>query len=92
MYRFLTAKTYEAVMFQASSQKLGLDYAVMRGVNKNLSGVTDRNADNFSNLSRKELENLLKHGAYSAFNDDKDDEGADGKTREQKEKDATELL
>ena len=83
VYRFITKKSYETAMFRAASIKLGLDYAVMGGVKSNgssgssgMAGITDKSAENFSNMSKKELENLLKHGAYDIFNEEKDGTGA----------------
>ena len=32
VYRLLTRKTYETIMFKAASIKLGLDYAVMHNM------------------------------------------------------------
>ena len=49
-----------------SGQKQGL------GVNSNLDGVTSERAEYVSNMSKKELENLLKHGAYDIFREEKD--------------------
>ena len=49
-----------------SAQKQGL------GVNSNLDGVTADRAEYVSNMSKKELENLLKHGAYDIFREEKD--------------------
>jgi len=78
VYRFITRKSYETAMFQAASIKLGLDYAVMGGMKPNaLAGINGaKEADNFSSLSKKELENLLKHGAYDIFSEEKDGSGA----------------
>lgn len=59
-------------MFRAASVKLGLDYAVMHNMH-HIEGISaDKSAQTFSSLSRRELENLLKHGAYGAFNDAQD--------------------
>jgi chromodomain-helicase-DNA-binding protein 7 len=72
VYRFLTKDTYEQAMFRAASVKLGLDYAVMHNMSGRMEGISaDRSAAHVSELSRKELENLLKHGAYGAFSEDK---------------------
>jgi SNF2 family DNA or RNA helicase len=100
VYRLLTKKTYEMVMFRAASIKLGLDYAVMhnlkgsvevtlpdassasstgkgsRSKSKNsasvLAGISVERAEHVSSLSKKELENLLKHGAYDMFLEEKE--------------------
>lgn len=84
VYRLLTKNTYEQAMFRAASIKLGLDYAVMHNLNgqRAMDGIeADRSADHASKLSRKELENLLKHGAYGAFA--ADSEGAEDETIDQ---------
>lgn len=52
VYRLVTARTYEAEMFERASKKLGLDQAVFQRENKG------------------EIENLLKYGAYSIFEED----------------------
>lgn len=49
-------------MFDLSSKKLGLDQAVLKGVE---SGQSERG------LSKEEVEKLLRHGAYDMFNEDK---------------------
>jgi hypothetical protein len=92
VYRLLTKKTYEMVMFRAASMKLGLEYAVMhnlgstvevpqqatrsgrkRGsINAVLEGISTEKAEHVSSLSKKELETLLKHGAYDMFIEDKE--------------------
>jgi hypothetical protein len=57
-------------MFRAASIKLGLDYAVMHnmqgqgGAVQGINGVGADRVENVSALSKKELENLLKHGPY----------------------------
>jgi superfamily II DNA or RNA helicase len=91
VYRLLTKKSYEMVMFRAASIKLGLDYAIMHNLkgtkvgdlnepvtgrtrgNKNvLAGISVENAEHVSSLTKKELENLLKHGAYDMFLEEKE--------------------
>ena len=39
---------------------------------EDMAGISNVRADNYSALSRKELENLLKYGAYDIFRDEKD--------------------
>lgn len=81
VYRLLTRATYETVMFRAASLKLGLDYAVMhnlKGQQPSLAGLRmDKSADTMSGLSKRELENLLKHGAYDIFREESDGTGVD---------------
>jgi len=52
VYRLITARTYEATMFERASMKLGLEQAL------------------FSKENRGEVEELLKHGAYSLIDED----------------------
>ncbi|KAF4669597.1 choline dehydrogenase 7 [Perkinsus chesapeaki] len=59
VYRLLTRDSYEQKLFEIASKKLGLEQAIM-------SSVT---ANSDLNLSKKELESLIKEGAYAAFKD-----------------------
>jgi hypothetical protein len=61
--RLLTRKTYEMQMFHMSSMKMGLDQAVLQGIEN--SGGKDI-------MSKEDVEKLLKHGAYDIFKEDKD--------------------
>ncbi|KAI9491153.1 SNF2 family N-terminal domain-containing protein [Zychaea mexicana] len=69
IYRLICRNTYEKDMFDRAGIKLGLDKAVMQR-----SGVatTDDSAGGSSKneLSKKEIEDLLKKGAYGAMLDD----------------------
>lgn len=56
VYRLITTNTYEREMFDKASLKLGLDKAV-------LQSMTPK--DN-QPLTRKEVEDLLRKGAYGA--------------------------
>ena len=80
VYRLLTAKTYEMHMFHSASMKLGLDRAV-------LAHQRQQNDDEEYNISSKkkksklekesqakEIDQLLKKGAYDVFRDDDDSE------------------
>ena len=77
VYRLLTKKSYEMHMFHTASVKLGLAYAIAGGKNPNEIDTDSQKNKNFSSLSKKELENLLKHGAYDIFNESKDGTGED---------------
>jgi len=57
VYRLLTRKTYEQVMFQQASIKLGLDKAM-------LSSDTSSNSSK-PVMTPKEIERMLKHGVYA---------------------------
>ncbi|CAD6998899.1 unnamed protein product [Ceratitis capitata] len=65
IYRLLCRNTYEREMFDKASLKLGLDKAVLQSMNTN-------NSKDGSNrqMSKKEIEDLLRKGAYGAVMDD----------------------
>ncbi|KAI8088403.1 hypothetical protein BDF21DRAFT_413129 [Thamnidium elegans] len=63
IYRLICANTYEKDMFDRAGMKLGLDKAVM-------GTHDDGNANKTTELGRKEIEDLLKKGAYGAMLDD----------------------
>ncbi|CAH1779419.1 unnamed protein product [Owenia fusiformis] len=71
IYRLITRNTYEREMFDKASMKLGLDKAVLQsglGSSKEGGGVREQQA-----MTKKEVEDLLKKGAYGALmEDDKD--------------------
>ena len=54
IYRLITSKTYEHQMFLRASLKLGLDQAILTGAEG-------------KDMTKNELENLLRHGAYDLF-------------------------
>ncbi|KAL3661408.1 hypothetical protein V7S43_013611 [Phytophthora oleae] len=71
IYRLITRKTYEMHMFHKASLKLGLDKAVlthMRRENEE-EGGKKRNKTSKAEES-KEIDELLKRGAYDVFRDD----------------------
>jgi len=76
IYRLLTQKTFEVEMFRRASLKLGLDRAVLADANANSSKKRsdDKDASSLSALSAKEVDNLLKRGAYSIFSEKDDSE------------------
>ncbi|XP_026161662.1 chromodomain-helicase-DNA-binding protein 6 isoform X2 [Mastacembelus armatus] len=67
VYRLITRNSYEREMFDKASLKLGLDKAVLQDINRkgNLNGVQQ--------LSKLEVEDLLKKGAYGALMDEEDE-------------------
>lgn len=68
IYRLVTRNTYEREMFDRASLKLGLDKAVLQSMN---TGMAKDKADKQGGgLSKKEVEDLLKKGAYGAIMDD----------------------
>ncbi|GMF65012.1 unnamed protein product [Phytophthora lilii] len=71
IYRLITRKTYEMHMFHKASLKLGLDKAVlthMRRENEE-EGGKKRN-QSAKAQETKEIDELLKRGAYDVFRDD----------------------
>ena len=75
-------------MFRSASIKLGLDYAVMHNIGNNVNqskfgieGVSSDKTEHMSGLSKRELENLLKHGAYDMFREEKEGISAENSNR-----------
>ena len=69
IYRLVTRNTYEREMFDRASLKLGLDKAVLQSTNTNL-GNKKGGSENANQLSKAEIEMLLKKGAYGALMED----------------------
>ena len=67
IYRLITRNTYEREMFDRASLKLGLDKAVLQSMNTNQGNKTTEKANQ---LTKKEIEDLLKKGAYGALMDE----------------------
>ena len=66
IYRLICRNTYEREMFDKASLKLGLDKAVLQSMNRGqTAGVTGD-----APLTKKEVEELLRKGAYGAVMDD----------------------
>ena len=76
VYRLLTAKTYEMHMFHSASMKLGLERAVL-SQQREQGEASDDGKSKKSNreAQAKEIDSLLKKGAYDVFRDDDDEEG-----------------
>jgi chromodomain-helicase-DNA-binding protein 7 len=70
IYRLITRNTYEREMFDKASLKLGLDKAVLQSMR------ADDVRNNSMPLTKLEIEELLKKGAYGAIMD-ADDNAAD---------------
>ncbi|KAI7865420.1 P-loop containing nucleoside triphosphate hydrolase protein, partial [Spinellus fusiger] len=67
IYRLICANTYERDMFDRAGMKLGLDKAVM----SRSGAVGEEDGGQGKNeMSKKEIEDLLKKGAYGAMLDD----------------------
>lgn len=67
IYRLLCRNTYEREMFDKASMKLGLDKAILQSMNTTQGGEKTGNG---KQLTKKEIEDLLKKGAYGAVMDD----------------------
>ncbi|XP_058868476.1 chromodomain-helicase-DNA-binding protein 8 isoform X1 [Acipenser ruthenus] len=68
VYRLITRNSYERDMFDKASLKLGLDKAVLQS----MSGK-ENNANGIQQFSKKEIEDLLRKGAYAAVMDEEDE-------------------
>ena len=69
IYRLVTKNTYEREMFDRAGLKLGLDKAVLQSMN---TGMADgeKSLAGSAALTKTEVEELLKKGAYGALMDD----------------------
>ena len=67
IYRLVTKNTYEREMFDRAGMKLGLDKAVLQSMNTSQGG---KEVSSSNSLSKTEVEELLKKGAYGAIMDD----------------------
>jgi superfamily II DNA/RNA helicase len=65
VYRLVTRNTYEREMFDRASMKLGLDRAVLQSMNSGNAAQPQ--------MTKKQVEELLKKGAYGALMDDDTD-------------------
>ena len=66
VYRLLTRGTYERVMFERASLKLGLDQAVFSHIH---DGAAEEEGGR-PKFTSSEVDSLLKHGAYDLFRED----------------------
>ncbi|XP_077154434.1 chromodomain-helicase-DNA-binding protein 8 [Ranitomeya variabilis] len=71
IYRLITRNSYEREMFDKASLKLGLDKAVLQS----MSGRDNHVSGPIQQFTKKEIEDLLRKGAYAAIMDE-DDEGS----------------
>lgn len=72
VYRLLCRNTYEREMFDKASLKLGLDKAILQSMNTGMSAAQSKDGAVGGNkqLTKKEIEDLLKKGAYGAIMDE----------------------
>ena len=85
VYRLISAKTYERHMFERSSKKLGLDQAVLHDMGAPTSMTTNANpnANPKSLLDKKNIDSLLKYGAYDLFKGGEDDKESEKRFKEE---------
>uniref|UniRef100_A0A8C2BS82 Chromodomain helicase DNA binding protein 8 n=1 Tax=Cyprinus carpio TaxID=7962 RepID=A0A8C2BS82_CYPCA len=69
VYRLITRNSYEREMLDKASLKLGLDRAVLQS----MSGNKDSSVNGIQQFSKKEIEELLRKGAYAAIMDENDE-------------------
>uniref|UniRef100_A0A1A8BIU0 Chromodomain helicase DNA binding protein 8 n=1 Tax=Nothobranchius kadleci TaxID=1051664 RepID=A0A1A8BIU0_NOTKA len=69
VYRLITRNSYEREMLDKASLKLGLDRAVLQS----MSGNKDSSVNGLQQFSKKEIEDLLRKGAYAAIMDENDE-------------------
>ncbi|KAK8737028.1 hypothetical protein OTU49_004766 [Cherax quadricarinatus] len=74
IYRLVCRNTYEREMFDKASRKLGLDKAVLQSMNSE-GGKNGAAGGNSLGLSKADIEELLKKGAYGALMDEDGDGG-----------------
>uniref|UniRef100_A0A8C9WIK6 Chromodomain helicase DNA binding protein 8 n=1 Tax=Scleropages formosus TaxID=113540 RepID=A0A8C9WIK6_SCLFO len=69
VYRLITRNSYEREMLDKASLKLGLDRAVLQSMSSN----KDSSVNGIQQFSKKEIEDLLRKGAYAAIMDEGDE-------------------
>ncbi|XP_063900306.1 chromodomain-helicase-DNA-binding protein 8-like [Zophobas morio] len=65
VYRLITRGTYEEEMFNRASRKLGLEKAI-------IGGICGKSKSFYESMSKAEVENLLRRGAYGLLSDEAD--------------------
>ncbi|KII61718.1 Chromodomain-helicase-DNA-binding protein 8 [Thelohanellus kitauei] len=70
VYRLICRKTYEREMFDRASLKLGLDKAVLQDINHDNTDGKNPLPGGRATLSKKDVEELLRRGAYAAVMDE----------------------
>ncbi|XP_034411872.1 chromodomain-helicase-DNA-binding protein 8 isoform X4 [Cyclopterus lumpus] len=70
VYRLITRNSYEREMLDKASLKLGLDRAVLQSMSGNKETNVNGQVQQFS---KKEIEDLLRKGAYAAIMDENDE-------------------
>ncbi|XP_028283528.1 chromodomain-helicase-DNA-binding protein 8 isoform X3 [Parambassis ranga] len=70
VYRLITRNSYEREMLDKASLKLGLDRAVLQSMSGNKDS---KDVNGIQQFSKKEIEDLLRKGAYAAIMDENDE-------------------
>src|SRR5690606_22863300 len=74
VYRLITRNTYERIMFERTSKKLGLDQAVLDNINfTDPAAAAKRGSKEDMEKVGKEIDALLKYGAYDLVREDEND-------------------
>jgi len=78
VYRLITRKSFESEMFERASKKLGLEHAVLGGHNFRDDGGGEGGGEGglaalVDKPTNKEMEQLLRQGAYALLDEDDED-------------------
>uniref|UniRef100_A0A8C9TCA0 Chromodomain helicase DNA binding protein 8 n=1 Tax=Scleropages formosus TaxID=113540 RepID=A0A8C9TCA0_SCLFO len=73
VYRLITRNSYEREMLDKASLKLGLDRAVLQSMSSNKDSSVNGVGHIIQQFSKKEIEDLLRKGAYAAIMDEGDE-------------------
>jgi superfamily II DNA or RNA helicase len=73
IYRLITRKSFESEMFERASKKLGLEQAVLGSRQFNDQDIEDNNKNN-AKMDAKEMEQLLREGAYAVLLEESEEE------------------
>eukprot|EP01116_Phalansterium_solitarium_P005921 TRINITY_DN181_c0_g3_i1.p1 TRINITY_DN181_c0_g3~~TRINITY_DN181_c0_g3_i1.p1 ORF type:complete len:1275 (+),score=555.76 TRINITY_DN181_c0_g3_i1:199-3825(+) len=81
VYRLITTKTYERLMFERASKKLGLDQAVLHSMGQHadqfapaqVEGEKASSGRITATLDKKEIDSLLRYGAFDLFKEEDED-------------------
>ncbi|KAH3744388.1 chromodomain helicase DNA binding protein [Pelomyxa schiedti] len=86
VYRLLSRNTYEMIMFDRASKKLGLDQVVLHSIGSNNNnhatvsstgtGTAKQSAATSSGLSKEEINDMLRYGAYDLFREGEADQAS----------------
>ena len=69
IYRLITRRSFESEMFERASRKLGLEQALL-GSRQFGDAEVDDAGKSHAKMDSKEVESLLRHGAYAVLMED----------------------